>query len=206
MNSRVLSCFYMVKRDTAHKVFDTNPYALSRNQWQMVFFGGLTMNIVDLDIRHTSHVKVCPMRLILQTAEDLRGDQLLQLHTLLKPISLCHVMVKRGFLYCTLQIGENHFVTQFYKSNLGNHVFFIDTQNTGDRLMQPIYDFFIAAQRDKGHPTLLIQLHGNLSTFTMYLERALFDQSFTFRLTENKTADGVATWILIQPEPEEARL
>ena len=88
------------------------------------------MRVVDLDVRTILKAKGNPFKLISQTVDGLKEDQLLQLHTPFAPTPLYRVLGRRGFTHATIQLKRTHFVTQFYSAALGENWFFVDEGDT----------------------------------------------------------------------------
>lgn len=88
------------------------------------------MRVVDLDVRKILLAKGNPFKLISQTIDGLKEDELLQLHTPFVPTPLYRVLGRRGFTHATVQLKRTHFVTQFYSATLGENWFFVDEDDS----------------------------------------------------------------------------
>lgn len=161
------------------------------------------MQVVDLDVRHILRGKGNPLKLILQTVDELGTERLLQLHTPFQPSPLYRAMARRGYLHTTLCLEKGHFVTQFYSPAWGVNQFFIDPRKTdADERPDPIRTLFDAAQRQSDAPILVILTDEKLDALAAHLEDSLYDRSFTCRLM--KQGQRPAACILISPEPDAA--
>jgi hypothetical protein len=162
------------------------------------------MQVVDLDVRHILRARGNPLKLILQTVDELGTGRLLQLHTPFKPSPLYRVMARQGYLHTTLCLENGHFVTQFYSPAWGVNQFFIDPHKSDvDECSDPIRTLFDAAQGQSDPPTLVILTDENLDVHTAHLKDSLYDRSFICHVM--KQGQRPAACILIRQEPQAAR-
>ncbi|KUO95375.1 DUF2249 domain-containing protein [Ferroacidibacillus organovorans] len=96
----------------------------------------MTRRLIDLDVREMLRAREEPFQRIMAAVSELEPMDVLQLHATFKPDPLLNVLLKRGLRHAVLQLDEEHFVVDFYKSEEELPYFHLD--NRGLEPPQPM--------------------------------------------------------------------
>ena len=75
----------------------------------------MSREIKDLDVREMLKNKGEPFQVIMDAAQELGENDVLQLHATFEPTPLFKVLLKQGFQHTTSKEADDHFIVQFYR-------------------------------------------------------------------------------------------